>query len=305
MTPKTNRHPETQLTAASNVCRHGPLCRSCDSCDLERAEVQLDSAQLECASLEAENARLQHDNSALCALRDELEDAKGRLTAENARLRDELRAARDYDTEHVAPFQVWAQTYLNSARWAGHSRFDAIKTELLERDAENAQLRQTALEYEQATAPYRQWAHEHLDQTRWLGKPWLEAIKCELVERTAALALCRRALGHAVGAHRRGQIHECHCDQCLVVNAALANPTGQAALEKWEALEKENVRLVSVIRDYALPDIKGALREAVRLLRCMVSIAVSETHEQHAEFNSAYRFLARPDIAALLREGEK
>lgn len=38
--------------------------------------------------------------------------------------------------QHDAEFQEWAQGYLNAARWAGHDRSDAIRTELLERDAE-------------------------------------------------------------------------------------------------------------------------------------------------------------------------
>jgi len=42
-------------------------------------------------------------------------------------------------------FQEWAQSYLNSGRWAGHDRADAIKTELLARDEEVKRLR-TALE---------------------------------------------------------------------------------------------------------------------------------------------------------------
>jgi hypothetical protein len=37
-------------------------------------------------------------------------------------------------------FDAWAQSYLDSGRWAGHSNSDAVKQELLERDAKVANL---------------------------------------------------------------------------------------------------------------------------------------------------------------------
>ena len=39
-------------------------------------------------------------------------------------------------------FAAWAQPYLDSGKWGGHSVLDAIKQELLARDAEIARLRQ-------------------------------------------------------------------------------------------------------------------------------------------------------------------
>jgi hypothetical protein len=39
------------------------------------------------------------------------------------------------------PFQEWAQEYLDGGRWAGHHYGDAVKTELLERDAQLAEAR--------------------------------------------------------------------------------------------------------------------------------------------------------------------
>lgn len=46
-----------------------------------------------------------------------------------------LLAEQQWRMEHAEPFLEWAQAYLDSGRWAGHDMFDAIKTELLERDA--------------------------------------------------------------------------------------------------------------------------------------------------------------------------
>jgi hypothetical protein len=45
-----------------------------------------------------------------------------------------LLALRDVWTTNVEPFMAWAQTYLDGGRWGGHDVFDAIKTELIERD---------------------------------------------------------------------------------------------------------------------------------------------------------------------------
>lgn len=45
---------------------------------------------------------------------------------------DNLKASTDFDK--------WAQSYLDAGRWAGHRYDDAIKTELLERDAQVADL---------------------------------------------------------------------------------------------------------------------------------------------------------------------
>jgi hypothetical protein len=58
-----------------------------------------------------------------------------------AEARQELQTRREQWTEHESPFHEWAQSYLDSARWAGHDRADAIKVELLERDADLASLR--------------------------------------------------------------------------------------------------------------------------------------------------------------------
>jgi hypothetical protein len=55
---------------------------------------------------------------------------------------EDVAAARDIIRAN-AVFQEWAQQYLDSGRWAGHDRADAIKTELLERDRELATLRET------------------------------------------------------------------------------------------------------------------------------------------------------------------
>ena len=55
--------------------------------------------------------------------------------------------------DDVMPFMEWAQSYLDSGRWAGHSMFDAVKTEILERDrlvsalqAEQAETRELVAE---------------------------------------------------------------------------------------------------------------------------------------------------------------
>lgn len=50
-------------------------------------------------------------------------------------LRD-LLGLRTVWTEDCEPFIAWAQGYLDAGRWVGYSVFDAIKRELLERDAE-------------------------------------------------------------------------------------------------------------------------------------------------------------------------
>lgn len=65
-----------------------------------------------------------------------LRDTKSSYDAEHAaRLAAarELAIWRDNHNRDDA-FQEWAQTYLDSGRWAGHDRADAVKQELLERD---------------------------------------------------------------------------------------------------------------------------------------------------------------------------
>ncbi len=57
-------------------------------------------------------------------------------------LRQDTEAARAL-IRRDAEFQEWAQGYLDAGKWAGHDRSDAIKTELLERDAEVQALRQS------------------------------------------------------------------------------------------------------------------------------------------------------------------
>lgn len=42
----------------------------------------------------------------------------------------------DFHESVVRPFRDWAQQYLDGGRWAGYDYFTAIKTELLERDAQ-------------------------------------------------------------------------------------------------------------------------------------------------------------------------
>jgi hypothetical protein len=64
-------------------------------------------------------------------------------------LRQEVEIARELIRKDAA-FQEWAQSYLYAGRWAGHDRSDAIKTELLERDAEVGALRR-ALDAAQET----------------------------------------------------------------------------------------------------------------------------------------------------------
>jgi hypothetical protein len=51
----------------------------------------------------------------------------------------EIEAARDL-IRRDAEFQAWAQSYLDSGKWAGHDRSDAVKQELLARDAEVSRL---------------------------------------------------------------------------------------------------------------------------------------------------------------------
>lgn len=54
------------------------------------------------------------------------------------------------------PFRDWAQSYLDGGRWAGHQLDDAIKAELLERDAEVSRLRAKVAELEGDRERY-QW----------------------------------------------------------------------------------------------------------------------------------------------------
>lgn len=61
----------------------------------------------------------------------EAELAEARRSVET--LQAEVEAARELIRRDAA-FQEWAQGYLDSGRWAGHDRSDAIKAELLERD---------------------------------------------------------------------------------------------------------------------------------------------------------------------------
>lgn len=49
-------------------------------------------------------------------------------------------ALRNYRTDD-ARFQEWAQGYLEQGQWSGHDRGEAIKAELLARDAEVRRLR--------------------------------------------------------------------------------------------------------------------------------------------------------------------
>jgi hypothetical protein len=67
-----------------------------------------------------------------------------------AELRREVEAEKLFRRRALAPFLEWAQSYLYSGRWAGHDMFDAIKTELLERDAELAQAQADARELARA-----------------------------------------------------------------------------------------------------------------------------------------------------------
>lgn len=46
----------------------------------------------------------------------------------------------EWHEHQIRPFCHWAQEYLDAGRWAGFTYYDAIKTELLERDAEIARL---------------------------------------------------------------------------------------------------------------------------------------------------------------------
>ena len=50
------------------------------------------------------------------------------------RLMQALLSVRAVWTENCEPFIAWAQSYLDAGRWAGHCVFDAIHTELCERD---------------------------------------------------------------------------------------------------------------------------------------------------------------------------
>lgn len=47
----------------------------------------------------------------------------------------------EWHESQVRPFCHWAQEYLDGGRWAGFTYYDAIQTELLERDVELAALR--------------------------------------------------------------------------------------------------------------------------------------------------------------------
>lgn len=74
---------------------------------------------------------MHHPRCLTYALADALEAAHAAIDWH----RSEFSAATDI-IERDKSFQEWAQGYLDSARWAGHDRSDAIKTELLERDAQ-------------------------------------------------------------------------------------------------------------------------------------------------------------------------
>jgi hypothetical protein len=52
-----------------------------------------------------------------------------------------LLALRTVWAENAEPFMTWAQSYLDSGRWAGHDLFDAIRVEMIERDAQLADAR--------------------------------------------------------------------------------------------------------------------------------------------------------------------
>ena len=69
------------------------------------------------------------------------------LKAENEELRRDIGVTREKLQEGAA-FEEWAQAYLDSGRWAGHRRDDAVKTELLERDALVVELRAALQEQE-------------------------------------------------------------------------------------------------------------------------------------------------------------
>lgn len=70
-------------------------------------------------------------------LRGEIE---AQLAERLAETRAEIEPARALIARDAA-FQEWAQSYLPSWKWAGHDRADAIKQELLERDAQLAETR--------------------------------------------------------------------------------------------------------------------------------------------------------------------
>jgi hypothetical protein len=61
---------------------------------------------------------------------------------ELANLLSDRHAARRI-IEDERDFDAWAQGYLDAGRWAGHRYIDAVKQELLERDAQLTQCRQT------------------------------------------------------------------------------------------------------------------------------------------------------------------
>lgn len=44
--------------------------------------------------------------------------------------------SEDWSESKIRQFREWAQEYLDGGRWAGFDYFTAIRTELLERDAE-------------------------------------------------------------------------------------------------------------------------------------------------------------------------
>lgn len=126
----------TTWQCASHVCAERDALSTALTYEREVADVlmtRVHERDAEIALLKRElTQERKHTNDYIKALH--------RAERERDRAQQELNQHREVRAQY-APFEEWAQSYLDAGRWAGHMRADAIKTELLERDAEIERLR--------------------------------------------------------------------------------------------------------------------------------------------------------------------
>lgn len=83
----------------------------------------------------------------------------GAIDQDAANLQSEIDRLREIEAlwRDMFPFFEWAQSYLDSSRWAGCKLYDGIKAEMLERDAEIDRLRGEVAELREGLRRFRRW----------------------------------------------------------------------------------------------------------------------------------------------------
>lgn len=188
-----------------------------------------------------------------------------RLEAERDALQKTHDAAKDI-IERDRLFQEWAQGYLDSCKWAGHDRADAVRQELVTTVAERADVSGALLDSGVAVGEDLSAAVRALTQERDALKAFLERDGY----RRCDIPACNCTSYHGGHAMRRLEEIQDACQgssvpwQGTILKTVQAIESERDALARWVAELEQFIRRAAV---WDPDDVQGLRYHAFELLR--------------------------------------